>query len=264
MPKVVCIVQARTGSTRLPGKVLREVRGKTLLEHLVDRLKAGKSIDRIVLATTVKASDDAIVEVAKQTGVGWFRGSEDDVLSRYVGAAQAYEAEVVIRVTSDCPLIDPGVIDRVVDLYFRSGVDYASNTIERTYPRGLDVEVFSMQALLRAEALSSKLPSGQISERSLEQLPGHSTAHPYREHVTLYMYRHPEKFSLANLAAEGELHWPEVRLCVDTPEDFLLIETIYRELYQEGEIINITDVIGLLKSQPELLQINAHVEQRQV
>ncbi|MHB9010497.1 MAG: cytidylyltransferase domain-containing protein [Carboxydocellales bacterium] len=244
MSKVVCIVQARTGSTRLPGKVLRIVKGKSLLEHLVDRLQQCKKINQIVLATTDKESDQAIVDIAQKLGVGWFQGSEEDVLSRYLGAAQAYEADIIVRVTSDCPLIDPETIDQVVDLYIKSNVDYASNTIERTYPRGLDTEAFSLEALYKADALAG--------------------VGPYREHVTLIMYRHPETFTLTNLTAPAGLSRSDLRLCVDTQEDFDLIAAIYGKLYREGMIINIRDVIALLDSKPELAQINAHVEQKHV
>jgi spore coat polysaccharide biosynthesis protein SpsF len=244
MPKVVCIVQARTGSTRLPGKVLRIVEGKSLLEHLVDRLQHCKRINQIVLATTDKESDQAIVDIAQKLGAGWFQGSEEDVLSRYLGAAQAYEADIIVRVTSDCPLIDPETIDQVLDLYIKSNVDYASNTIERTYPRGLDMEAFSLDALCKADALAGE--------------------GPYREHVTLFMYRHPETFTLTNLIAPAGLSRSDLRLCVDTQEDFDLIAAIYSELYREGKIINIRDVIALLDSKPGLAQINAHVEQKHV
>lgn len=244
MSKVVCIVQARTGSTRLPGKVLRIVEGKSLLEHLVDRLQQCERINQIVLATTDKESDQAIVDIAQKLGVGWFQGSEENVLSRYLGAAQAYEADIIVRVTSDCPLIDPETIDQVVNLYTKSNVDYASNTIARTYPRGLDTEVFSLEALFKADALAVEGPN--------------------REHVTLYMYRHPDTFKLTNLAAPAVLSRPDLRLCVDTQEDFDLIAAIYSELYREGEIINIRDVIALIDSKPELAQINAHIEQKHV
>lgn len=244
MSKIVCIVQARTGSTRLPGKVLREVEGKSLLEHLVERLNYCNRIYRIILATTEKESDKPIVEIAQELGIGWFRGSEGDVLSRYLGAARAHEAEVIIRVTSDCPLIDPETIDQVVELFTKSGVDYASNTIERTYPRGLDVEVFSLEALAKVHSLAKE--------------------ESYREHVTLYMYRHPDRFKLANLVAPADLRRPDLRLCVDTQEDLELISAIYGELYRGGTIINVRDAIALLDAKPELTLINTHVQQKLV
>ncbi|WP_418791005.1 cytidylyltransferase domain-containing protein [Phosphitispora sp. TUW77] len=244
MPKTVCIVQARFASTRLPGKVLMEIAGKPLLEHLIDRLRLARAIDEIVIATTVNSDCIPIVELADKCEVTWFAGSEEDVLERYVGAARQVNAANVIRVTSDCPLIDPVTIDRVVNCYLSSDVDYVSNTIERTYPRGLDTEVFSSEALERVSRLAS--------EKS------------YREHVTLYMYRHPEQFTLKNVCAEPPLDRPDLRLTVDTPEDFMLVKEIYEALYSPGDIVKITDVIRLFDERPELAGINAHIEQKKV
>jgi len=244
MSKTACIVQARYGSTRLPGKVLLEVAGKPLLEHLVERLRRAKAIDEVVIATTVNSDCSPIVNLADKCGVTWFAGSEEDVLERYLGASRQVNADNIIRVTSDCPLIDPVTIDRVVESYLSGNADYVSNTIERTYPRGLDTEVFSRDALERADRLAS--------EKS------------YREHVTLYMYRHPEDFTLINVSAEPPLDRPDLRLTVDTPEDFMLIKEIYEALYRPGDIIEMVDVIRLFTERPGLAGINAHIEQKKV
>ncbi len=244
MSKTACIVQARHSSTRLPGKVLMEVNGKPLLEHLVARLRRTKSIDEIVIATTVNPDCRPITELAEKCGVTWFAGSEEDVLERYLGAARKVNADNIIRITSDCPLIDPATIDRVVDCYLSGNADYVSNTIERTYPRGLDTEVFSRDALERAERMAAE--------------------GPYREHVTLYMYRHPEHFTLLNVNAKPPLDRPDLRLTVDTPEDFRLIREIYTLLYRPGVIIDMRDVIRLLDERPDLADINAHIEQKKV
>ncbi|MDA8233937.1 MAG: glycosyltransferase family protein [Clostridia bacterium] len=244
MAKVVCIVQARMGSSRLPGKVLKDLMGKPMLAHLVDRLKMSKTIDEVVIATTTKDSDQPIIHLAEKCQVQWFAGAEDDVLSRYLGAAQQYSADIIIRVTSDCPLIDPGTLDQVVEYYLQAGVDYVSNTMERTFPRGLDVEVFSYESLKRVSELATDISS--------------------REHVTLYMYRHPELFTLANVVAQPPFDRPDLRICVDTEEDFVLMREIYEVLYRPGGIIDIGEVMSLFAIKPELAKINAHIEQKKV
>ncbi len=242
MAKTVCIVQARMGSERLPGKILLDLMGKPMLEHLVERLSAAKTLHQIVLATSDKPADKPVVALAQQLGIGWFAGDEEDVLGRYLGAAEKYGADTVVRVTGDCPLIDPGTIDQAVDEYRQSKADYVSNVIERTYPRGLDTEVFSAAGLRQVAALVG---------------PG-----PYREHVTLYMYRHPDEYTLKNVSARPPLNRPEIRICVDTGEDFTLIKTIYEALYRPGQIIDITDVMALFNDKPELIKINEHIEQK--
>lgn len=244
MGKTVCIVQARMNSTRLPGKILLEIAGHPLLKHLIDRIKEAKTIDEIVIATTINPDCRPIIELAEKEGVQWFAGDEDDVLARYLGAAKKTGAEHIVRITSDCPLIDPVTIDKIVNLYHDNQADYVSNTIERTYPRGLDTEIFSFEALERADRMA--------------------VDKPYREHVTLFMYRHPEEFDLLNVFAEPPLNRPDLRLTVDTKEDFRLIKEIYEALYEEGRIIKMAEVVALLNSRPELEQINAHIEQKKV
>jgi len=231
-------------STRLPGKVLYEVMGKPLLEYQIERLGRAKLADKIVIATTTNESDLPIVELCKRLGVAYYRGSEEDVLSRYYEAAAEFGADVIIRATSDCPLIDPGVIDEVIGMYIknREKYDYVSNTLERTYPRGLDTEVFSMTALKKAHKEASEQPE--------------------REHVTLYMYRHPERFRLASSSATKD--YSKHRWTVDTPEDFGLIKLILQELYPLNSRFTWMDVIGLLNEHPEWVQINAAIEQKKV
>lgn len=242
--KVACIIQARMGSSRLPGKIIKDLVGRPMLLHLVERVRQARRLDEVIVATSDGMSDDPVEKLLGENGIPCFRGDEDDVLSRYVGAARLADADVVVRITGDCPLIDPVTVDRVLEAHFNNSADYTSNTIERTYPRGLDAEAFSMDALLKADSLAA---------------PG-----PYREHVTLYMYRHPEEFSLSNVAAEPPLDRPDLRLCVDTEEDFRLIKEIYEGLYQPGRIIDILDVISLFEQRPELARINAHIEQKKV
>ncbi|WP_425058489.1 8-amino-3,8-dideoxy-manno-octulosonate cytidylyltransferase [Sporomusa carbonis] len=239
--KTVIISQARMSSTRLPGKVLKEVLGKPLLEYHIERLKRTKKADDIVIATTVNAVDEPIVELCQRLNVLCYRGSEDDVLSRYYYAACEARADIVVRVTSDCPLIDSEVVDKVIDTFITcDGCDYVSNTLVRTYPRGMDTEVFSFVAL--------------------EQAFKEATATPEREHVTPYIYNHPELFKLKNVVyiTDQSRH----RCTVDTSDDFRLIEKILLELYPDKPDFTVEDVLAVFDRHSDWYYINAHVEQK--
>ena len=209
--KTVIIDQARMTSTRLPGKVMKEVLGKPLLEYQIERLKRANEADQLVIATTTNDTDQPIVELCKRLGVAYYSGSEEDVLSRYYEAATEFGADVVVRVTSDCPLIDPAVVDKVIKHYKDNWdkYDYVSNTLTRTYPRGLDTEVFSYKVLQEA-FFNAK----EQSER---------------EHVTPYICWHPERYRLGNVFHHE--NQSQHRWTVDTPEDFELIKLILQELY---------------------------------
>lgn len=241
-PRTVAIVQARMGSTRLPGKCLIDIGGQPMLARVVDRVSRAERIDAFVVATTTNAADDLLVRLCRDRGWEWFRGSESDLLDRYLGAATEHDAQIIVRITSDCPLVDPGVIDLVVDRLVEAGpADYASNTLgRRTYPRGLDVEAFTREALLRAWEEDDE--------------PG------WREHVTPYVYRHPEVFRLVPIALERDLSGH--RWTVDTAEDLKLVRRLYAHLPTDG--FDWTDVLALVESHPEWTRINAHVEQRRV
>ncbi|MBD2544982.1 cytidylyltransferase domain-containing protein [Planktothricoides raciborskii] len=248
--KIVIIVQARMTSTRLPGKVLKQVLGKPLLEYQIERLQRVKLADEIVIATTKNQTDDPIVDLCvseairrNRLSVAYFRGSESDVLERYYQAAAAHQASVVVRVTSDCPLIDPQVIDRVIDYYLQnqSNYDYVSNGIKRTYPRGMDTEVFSFSVL--------------------EQAFLEATAQPDREHVTPFIYLQPQRYRLGHvLYAEDCSHH---RWTVDTPEDFDLIKKIIEAVYPNQPNFTLEDCLHLLQKHPEWYFINSHIEQKQ-
>lgn len=241
---VVIIVQARMTSTRLPGKVLKAVRGKTLLEYQLERLRRVKLADKIVIATTTNESDQPIVELCERLDVACFRGSEHDVLARCHDAAALHQADMVVRVTSDCPLIDPAVIDRVIGFFLDhiEEYDYVTNCLKRTYPRGMDVEVFSCCAL-REAFTEAKEP-------------------PDREHVTPFIYHHPERYRLTNVAFQedqGHHRWT-----VDTPEDFELVEKILTALYPVHPDFSLEDVLNLLQRHPDWANINSHVEQKKL
>jgi spore coat polysaccharide biosynthesis protein SpsF len=236
------IVQARMTSTRLPGKVLKPVLGKPLLTYQIERLQRVTRADAIAIATTTNATDDPIVELSAALGVGCFKGSEQDVLSRYFGAAQATAADVVVRVTSDCPLIDPQIIDEVIGHYLThcDRYDYVSNSIQRTYPRGLDTEVFSVGVL--------------------EQAHREATAPPEREHVTPFIYNHPERYAIGHVTYPQDLS--HHRWTVDTPEDFELIRRMLEELYPHKPDFSLQDCLTVIEQHPDWPAINAHVEQK--
>lgn len=239
---IVAILQARMNATRLPGKPLKKVLAKPLLSYELERLKRAKTLDQIVVATTTGPQDQQIVDLCKMENVLVFRGSEEDVLNRYYNAAKQFDADIVVRVTGDCPLIDPEVVDRVVNFYLNHQYDYVSNTRLLTYPRGLDVEVFSIKLLEKAVS-EAKLPSE-------------------REHVTPYFYLHPELFKIGNVACEIDLS--KHRWTVDTEEDFQLITKIIETLYPKKSDFVMNDVLELLKMHPEWITINAHIKQKKL
>ncbi|MGE5701491.1 MAG: cytidylyltransferase domain-containing protein [Clostridia bacterium] len=236
------IIQARMGSTRLPGKVLKQLQDHTVLGHVIRRIKQVKSINKIVIATTNLPIDDVIEQEANRYGIEVYRGSEQDVLSRYYEAALQVNAETIIRITSDCPLIDPMVTEQVIQYYSKHSYDYVSNSLARTYPRGLDTEVFSMKALQEAHQQAN-----QIHER---------------EHVTPYIYLRSDEFKLGHVLADED--HSSHRWTLDTEEDWQLIQEIYRELYHPDHYFTWLDVLAFLKDRPDLVALNAHVEQKKL
>ena len=241
--KTVAIIQARMGSSRLPGKVMKDLCGKSVLQHVIERVQQAKYIDEIVIATTVHEQDDVIAEEAVKCGVQFYRGSENDVLERYYLAAKENKADAVVRITSDCPLIDPVVVDEVIHYYQENNqcdiVTNAGNDLsQRTYPRGLDVEVFSYQALENAYDKAEE---------------------PYqREHVTPFIYENsPHVCFYKNHFDLSGYRWT-----LDTDEDFELISQVYEHLYKGNHDFYLLDVINLLSKYPELVEINKHIEQK--
>jgi len=201
---IVAIIQARMGSTRLPGKVLKEVNGKSLLMYQIERVKISKLLDKIVVATSMSSKDDLISDFCKRNNIDCFRGSENNVLSRYYECAKEFQADIVVRLTADCPLSDPVVIDDVISLFQKEKVDYTANTAPpdtTRFPDGSDVEVFSIQALKRA---------------FIECLNPHD-----REHVTFYFWQHDNNFKTIQMS-QG-VDWSKYRFTVDYPEDFEVV-----------------------------------------
>lgn len=242
--RIIAVIQARMGSTRLPGKVMKKLCGKTVLEHVVERVRLANNIDDIVIATTTCDQDDIIATEVSKYGVQLFRGSECDVLERYYLAAKENKADAVVRITSDCPLIDPIIIDQMTDLFKKEQYDLVtnagSNLKERTYPRGLDTEVFSFNAL--EEAFNGAREQHQ------------------REHVTPFIYETSSKIYYYKNSKDFSMH----RWTLDTNEDFILIQEVYRHLYKGRHDFYLFEILQLLEQYPELIKINAHIEQKKL
>lgn len=234
------IVQARMTSTRLPGKVLLPLAGEPMLTRLVERLRRVQRADGIVIATTTNATDDPIAALCSQLGMPCHRGSEHDVLSRYADAARLHGANTVVRITSDCPLIDPALIDQVIAAYEEGGSDYVSNMLPPTWPYGMAVEVFSAAALAQAHAEAT-----QAAER---------------EHVTPFIYWHPERYRLRNVASPVDLS--QHRWTVDTPEDYALVGRLFDHLMPNHPQFTQADVLALLDQHPDWIAINQHIQQK--
>jgi len=239
--KVVAIVQARMGATRLPGKVLEDLAGQPMLARVVDRTHQAKALDTVAVATTTQPVDDVIVRLCEERNWTYFRGSEEDVLDRYYQTSSALDADVVVRITADCPLIVPEIIDRIINefLSYYPEVEYVSNTLVRTFPQGLDVEVMSFDALKRAWQEN--------------QNPA------WREHVTPYIWRHPKKFKIRNVT--NDIDYSYMRWTVDTIEDLTFVRKIYQHFQNDSftwrEVLYL-----LLEIHPEWLKINRHAQQK--
>lgn len=240
MRRVVVIVQARMTSTRLPGKVLMDLAGKPMLERQLERLACCERVDELVLATTANAADDPVAELAARLDVRVHRGSEHDVLDRYAGAARAAQADVVVRVTSDCPLIDPLETDLVVAA-LDTDVDYAANVLERDLPRGLDVEALWRDTLERVDRMA--------------------TSPAAREHVTYFIHtERPDLFALR--AVRRPFDAADLRWTVDTPEDLALVRRLYDELGLAERPLPLADVIAHVRAHPDIAALNASIAQK--
>jgi len=236
--EISAIIQARVASTRLYNKIFAPLSGKPLIWHVVNRLGWSKTITRTIVATTTNPVDDALEKWCRESSVDFFRGSEEDVLSRYYGAAKKTGADVIVRITSDDPFKDPQIIDAVVDMFKKNRLDFAYNNKPPTFPEGLDVEVFSMAALEKAHA-----ETRDIFER---------------EHVTQYFYRNSSMFRQMNLANKTDLS--HLRWTIDTAKDLGMARAVYDKLYKEGGIFLMDDVLKLIERYPEIAAINMDVK----
>lgn len=229
------------GSTRLPGKVMKPLCGKPILWHIITRISYSKQIEKIIIATTDKEEDKVIVKLAEEMGVAFYRGSSDDVLDRYYQAARKFNVDPVVRITADCPLIDPEIMDNIIDYYLKGDYDYVSNGLKPTLPDGLDTEVFSFKSLEKAWA-EAKKPSE-------------------REHVTSYIYNHPELLKIHNY--ENDVDLSGMRWVVDEEADYQFISEVYKNLYKDGKIFYVKDIIRLLEEMPELLKLNKGISRNE-
>jgi len=239
--RVVAVIQARMGSTRLPGKVLADIAGRTMLVRVVQRTCRSHRLEQVVVATSTAAHDAPVVRQCRQLGIACFRGDEEDVLDRYFQAALHHQADVVVRVTSDCPLIDPGQIDEVVRVFLDERPDYASNTLRRTFPRGLDNEAMWIETL-EAAWREAREPHQRV-------------------HVTPFIYEHPRRFRLRSVT--GREDHSDGRWTVDTIEDLRFVRAVYERLGGE-EDFSWRDVLEILEREPSLRRMNGHVRQKAV
>lgn len=238
---VGAVIQARLSSTRLPGKVLLDIEGKTMLARVIDRVKMASKIDKIIVATTTSRIDDLIVNSINSKDVSVFRGEENNVLSRFYHAAKNAKINTIVRISADCPLIDPKIIDKVIEKFFEHNVSIATNSggisYQRTFPVGLDVEVISFNAL--------------------EQAHFNSTENYEKEHVTPFIYKYDDKiYYLTN-----ESSYSDFRLTVDTFEDITLVRMIYASFEINKITLNLQNIVNYLENNPDLLKINSHIEQ---
>lgn len=241
---IVAVIQARMGSTRLPGKVLQDVGGRSMLERVVRQVGAIKRLSSFVVATSVAEGDELLVDYCNARGWPVFRGDEFDVLDRFCGAARATNADHIVRVTADCPLLCFSEADRLIERHLESGADYSHNVTAwgSGLPLGTGSEAFTRGALERSDR------------------EGHLPHH--REHVDEYIYAHPEIFKIELLVARPDLYWPELRLTVDEPADLALMSEIFRRLEEQSGGVDLGEVLKLLRQEPDLTSLNAHVVQK--
>ena len=244
--KIGAIIQARTSSTRLPGKVLKYLpydSNITVLQQVIRRTKKSNLIDEIIIATTTDKEDEQIIKISKKEDVKWFKGSKENVLERYYLAAKENKIDIIVRITSDCPCIDWNIIDKTVAKHIKENSDYTSNTIERTFPHGLDVEIISFKALEKAYCEAT---------RDFE-----------KEHVCPYIHTtNKNKFKIAYIKATKELTAPDIRITLDTEEDYALLCAVFDYLYYEKNFFEAKDIIKLFKEKPWLKLINKKVLQK--
>ncbi len=244
--KITAIIQARTSSTRLPKKVLLPLpydSDTTVLQQVIRRTRKSNFLDDIIVATTTDKEDEEIINIAEKENVKWFKGSKHNVLERYYKAAKENQSDIVVRITSDCPCIDWNVIDKTISTHLKENADYTSNTLKRTYPHGLDVEVISFEAL--------------------EDAYKNATQDFEKEHVTPFIHTtNKEKFKMVSVEAPPELTAPDIRITLDTREDYALLCAVYDYLYPENPFFDAYYIIKLFNQKPWLKFINEKVLQK--
>lgn len=242
--KIVATIEARMTSSRLPGKVLSPIGGIPALEMLIGRLKGSKYLDGICVATTINVTDDPVVSLASRLNVGYFRGSESDVLGRVLNAAQSMSADIIVEITGDCPFVDPALVDRGIEEFFARDVDYAANVITLSYAIGFDVQVFPTKIL------------AEVAELTQDPID--------RTHVSYYIYNHPERYRLYNWEAEPECYGADLRMTLDERADLLALNKVAEALLPEHPHFSAKDVTQYLRAHPEVVAINQAVRQKEV
>ena len=253
--KILCIVQARMGSERLPGKVIKPILNKPMILYTLDRLSKSKYIDEIVLATSLENKEQPLVNIVESASYKVFRGDENNVLKRYKDASEEFLGDIIIRVTGDCPLIDPIILDNVISYFKMYGYDYVRLDVPDSFIRGFDVEVFSKEALDKAYN-SYKGLMNHIESKSEEEKV---QIHMFGEHVTYYMYKHPKEFNIGYVKGSN-LYDKAYRLCVDTVEDFELVKHIYQHF--NNPFVTSKELVEYLDVNPKIALINSEVGQK--
>jgi len=246
--RIAAVIQAKVSSSRLPRKVLKELpygSGITVLEQVIRRVKRCKKLSGVIVATTTEKEDDELVSVAQRGGAKHFRGSKEDVLSRYYSASKENDLDIIVRITSDCPCIDPEIVDSVVEKHLSTEADFTSNILNRTFPYGLDTEVLNFDTLEKAH-----LQAKQAFER---------------EHVCPYIYKsNPQMFKISSVEAPERLHAPDIRITLDTEQDYALLCAVFDYLYSENEFFGTEDIIKLFRGKPWLKTINKNVAHKKI
>lgn len=241
--KVLCIVQARMGSERLPGKVMKKLGDKPMIEHTLERVKKARFVDEVVLATSDKPTEQVMVDYLKSKNWPVFLGDENNVLKRYVECEKEFSGDIIIRVTGDCPFIDPDIIDNVVSYFMINDFDYVRLDVPESFIRGFDVEVFTKEAMHRVYEIASGIEGDS----------------PYKEHVTYYMYKHEDEFKVGRVCGSDK-YKKDYRLCVDTPEDFELVTKIYEHF--SDDYVSAKDIVDYLDKNKDIANINQDIVQK--
>lgn len=232
--KIVATIEARMTSSRLPGKVLKLAEGKAILQHIIERLRRSKYLDEIVVATTTNDTDQSIIELCNEIGCRYYRGSEEDVLVRVLEAAQFVEADLIVEITGDCPFVDWNYVDKLIEMFHEDDYDYYSNNIQRSFPRGFDVQVFPVKVLAEVN---------QLTQSPIDH-----------EHVSIYIYTHPELYKVGNWVANEQMYHPELEVTLDTEEDYELIKKVFHHLYNNNPSFSAEDVVNYLLENPEVTE----------
>lgn len=234
--RIVAIVEARMTSTRLPGKHMLVANGKPMIQHLIERLKMVSSLDEIVLATTINDTDEPLISLAKKLEIAYFRGSEEDVMNRVIGAAESVDGEIIVSITGDCPILDPSLVEQTIQMFLNNKCAYVNNAAIASYPGGMNTQVYEVETLKK---------SALITEDLLDH-----------EHVTSHIMRNPELFLPIYLVAPPDLYWPELRLELDEQADYEFLKRIIEYFGDKNPCFSCNDVIELLRQKPGWVEVN--------